>query len=225
MAKHLITDEDSALKRQSRRRLIGAVALTTVVVIALPMIFDNEPVIKKTNDIELLIPDKDNAGEFRPHAGLPEVDAVSSVANSNIFPESEVMGVPATVGSIVKPVVQNDTRKIVPTKPLALQHPTESKTKVDPKKVDVKIVEAKSVAKSGAIPVSGFVVQVGAFANASAAKGLQEKLNKQGFHTYTENIGDKVRVRVGSYPNREDAEKARHKLESFGLHPNVINLG
>jgi DedD protein len=218
MAKQLTADEESTLKRQARRRLIGAVALITLVVIALPLIFDSEPVRKNANDIELRIPDKDKAGEFKPRAGLPEVAAVSSVLVSDSAPESIAASAPSVV-PVSKPISQNDSNKSAPAQIVAAQHSAEKNTKVEPKNI-----ETKPVAKADVIPQNGFVVQVGAFSNASSAKSLQEKLGKQGFHAYTEKVGDKKRVRVGSYPNREAAEKARHKLESIGLHPNVINL-
>ena len=218
MAKQLTADEESTLKRQARRRLIGAVALITVVVVALPLIFDSEPVRKNANDIELRIPDKDNAGEFKPQAGLPGVAAVSSVLVGDSAPESIAASVPSVV-PISKPISQNDSNKSTPAKDVTAQHPVEKNTKVEPKSI-----ETKPAAKADVIPQNGFVVQVGAFANASSAKGLQDKLGKQGFHAYTEKVGDKLRVRVGSYPNHDAAEKARHKLESIGLHPNVINL-
>ena len=70
MAKQIITDEESILKRQARRRLIGAIALTILVVVLLPMILDSEPPTPK-QDIDLQIPDKDKVGEFVPKMVLP----------------------------------------------------------------------------------------------------------------------------------------------------------
>lgn len=232
MAKQLTPDEESTLKRQSRRRLIGAAALTLIVVVTLPLVFDGEPANQSGNEVELRIPDKDNAGEFKPQAGLAEVSAVAAVsapvAETLATLETGQAGLPAPVAG--KPAQATEKPAASP----APAHHAEAKkaeakpvAKPELKKQESKKAESKPVAKSAATPQTGFVVQVGAFANAASAKALQEKLSKQGFHAYTEKTGDKVRVRVGAYPSREAAEKARHKLESLGLglHPNVINLG
>ncbi len=64
MAKQ-ITDDEDKLKRQARRRLIGAVALTTAIVVILPMVLENEPK-PVGQDIELRIPDKDKVAAFVP---------------------------------------------------------------------------------------------------------------------------------------------------------------
>lgn len=228
MAKQLTPDEESILKRQSRRRLIGAAALTLIVVVTLPLVFDGEPANQSGNEVELRIPDKDNAGEFKPQAGLAEVSAVAAAS----APVAETLATLETGQASLPAPVAGATEK--PAASPAPTHHAEAKkaeakpaAKPEPKKQESKKTESKPVAKPAATPQTGFVVQVGAFANAASAKALQEKLSKQGFHAYTEKTGDKVRVRVGSYPSREAAEKARHKLESLGLglHPNVINLG
>lgn len=84
MAKQL-TDEELNLRRLARRRLIGAIALTLIVVVILPMLLDSEP---KTSvqDIELRIPAADKAGEFAPDveivkAVVPVSAPVASVAS------------------------------------------------------------------------------------------------------------------------------------------------
>lgn len=84
-----ITDEEDRLKRQARRRLIGAVALTTAVVVVLPMVLDSEPKPIGQN-IELRIPDKDKVGEFAPSIDLPHASAPVAVQ-----PASQVVAVSA----------------------------------------------------------------------------------------------------------------------------------
>lgn len=69
----------------------------------------------------------------------------------------------------------------------------------------------------------GFVVQVGAFSNAVAAKQELTKLRKWGYKAYTEKAGDTVRVRAGPYAEREKAEKVRQLLENRGLNPVVMS--
>lgn len=213
MAKQIVTDEESNLKRQARRRLLGAIALTILVVVLLPMILDSEPPVP-SQDIELQIPNKDKVGEFVPKMVLPplnENDAASQAASAPVIsPLLEVK----PVAEAMQPRIE--TRPVIEAKPRVEQKIMQPDVK--PK------AEIKPAAKTSAIPHSGFVVQVGAFANADTAKKLQEKLHKQGFHSYTEKSGNKIRVRVGGYSTHEEADKVRRKLALQGLQTNVVNL-
>lgn len=221
MVKKIITDEESNLKRQARRRLLGAIALTILVVVLLPMILDREPPAP-TQDIELKIPNKDKVGEFVPKMVLPPLnanDAASQVASAPVIaPLLDVK----PVAEVVSP--KNETKPVIAAKPAIEAQP---KAVIEQKIVQAEVkpaLEAKPVAKNSATPHSGFVVQVGAFANASTAKKLQDKLHKQGFPSYTEKTGTKIRVRVGGYATRAEADKVRRKLEIQGMKPNVVNL-
>ncbi len=226
MAKQITSDEESILKRQARRRLIGAVALTTAVVIVLPIVFDGEPPATKVNDIELRIPDKDKTGELPAGVAIPAVSVISAV-----MPASAPAPVSAPVAaSAALPVVAAAAIVAVPVVAAAVaQHAQE--VKVEQPKADVAKpiqhehkVEPKPVVSHNTVPHSGFVVQVGAFSNLDTAKKLHDKLASEGLHVYTEKIGHNVRVRVGSFSTHEAADKIRHKLEAQGLHPNVVNL-
>lgn len=227
MVKQIITDEELTLKRQARRRLLGAIVLTIMVVVLLPMLLDKEPPAP-TQDIELNIPDKDKVGEFVPKMALPPLAANSSVAQTAVVPAT------ATPPVVAKPVIAPllDTKPApaivsskVDTKPL-----TEVQPKAPPEvKIDTKPkVEPKPVVKEAAKPVSkkhtGYVVQVGAFAHADAAKKLQEKLSKEGYPSYTEKAGNKTRVRIGDYATQAEADKVRQKLEIQGMKPDVVNI-
>lgn len=106
MAKQLMDDE-SNLKRRARRRLVGAVALATAIVVLLPMLLDNEPK-QVGQDIEIHIPDKDKVAEFEPKLPLPstpvDTPAVSSVeAVASPLAASPVAAAP--VAAVSSPVV------------------------------------------------------------------------------------------------------------------------
>lgn len=221
MAKQTITDEESKLKRQARRRLIGAIALTILVVVLLPMVLDSEPPAP-TQDIELQIPDKDKVGEFVPKMVLPPLNenlAASQPASAPaIAPllDSKPVAVAVQPKVEAKPVVE--IKPVVEAKPVVEVKPKLKQPEAKPK------VEAKPAVKPTPKSHTGFIVQVGAFANADAAKKLHEKLHKQGYPSYTEKSGDKIRVRVGDYATHAEAEKVRRKLEIQGLQPDVVNL-
>ena len=57
-----ISEEELQLKKRARRRLIGAIALVTVVAVFLPMVLDHEPK-SVSQDISIQIPSQ-SAGTF-----------------------------------------------------------------------------------------------------------------------------------------------------------------
>ncbi len=209
------TDEEINLMRQTRRRLIGAVALVLFVVILLPIVFDSEPAPATGNDIELRIPNKDNAGEFQPKIDLPELDKMASevAATSAVSSAPAAASAPATTSA---PAAENKSAAPAP----AVKPKVEAKPAAQNKPKS----ETKPVAKAQAAPKTGWALQLGAFAKADTARSLQAKMSKYGYHAYTEKAGSVVRVRVGGYPTREAAEKVQRKLEAQGTHANVVSL-
>ena len=81
-----------------------------------------------------------------------------------------------------------------------------------------------------AAPAEGqrFVVQVGAFADADAARETRLKVEKLGLKTYTQVAqtpsGSRIRVRVGPFTSRADAEAALAKAVAAGLTAVVLTL-
>jgi len=213
MAKQIRDDEDN-LKRRARRRLIGAVALVTIVVVLLPMVLDNEPK-PVGKDIELRIPDKDKAGEFVSKIDAPVVSApvaVSSVAASSVASAPPAASHEAAVSAV--PAVPEIKPQPAPEKSAAVEHKPASKPETKP-------AEHHAEPQQHASP-EGFIVQIGAFSNADTAHRWHKNLVNQNIKAYTEKAGDKVRVRVGPFATREAAEKLRHRLESQGLRPAII---
>lgn len=201
MAKQINTDEEFKLKRQARHRLIGAVALMLAIVIFLPMVFDSEPGVNVGN-IELRIPDKTEAPEFRPEVNSEQpVESAVSAVSATVLATTEV---PVTVKAA--PVEAKAAAPVAPKAAPPAQQPA------------AKTVPAKKVA-----PPSGWVLQVGAYSREDAGQQMLDNLKKRGFPAYTEKVGGMLRVRVGGYPSREAAEKVKLKLEAIGLQPNVIN--
>jgi DedD protein len=233
MAKQ-ITDDEDKLKRQARRRLIGAVALTTAIVVVLPMVLDSEPK-PVGQDIELRIPNKDKVGAFAPKIDLPfasapvaappvsHVVAVSPpVIVSTPVPQVAVAPEPV-VATVVATADINSASSPAKTVVIAPEHKpdqVEHETRQD----HAKTAGATHTERGQPVPQSGFVVQIGAFGNADTAHRWQKNLNQLGFKTYTEKVGNKIRVRAGPYATREEANKARHKLEAKGLHSNIVEL-
>lgn len=205
-------DDEDNRKRRARRRLIGAVTLTTVIVLILPMLLDSEP--KPVGpEIELSIPDKDKIGEFESDLTAPSiVEPVSATSSVDSAAASEVASTATNVnspasGNTVAP--QLDVTPASATSQAVGKENAESvPTLKTPPGPEVKIP-------------SGFVVQIGAFSSVDSARQLQKKLSKLGIKAYTEKVKDKTRVRAGPFATREAADKVRHKLEAQGLHPVV----
>jgi DedD protein len=235
MARKIITDEESKLKRQARRRLIGAIALTILIAVLLPMLLDKEPPAPQ-QDIELQIPNKDKAGEFVPKMVLPPLNSTASQPSSApvIAPLLDVK--PAQPAKVeTKSAAQavssaTEAKPLVDFKPQGTTATPAAKPEAKPKAEARPVAKpaakpaVKPAEKSGTMTHSGFVIQVGAFVDAEKAKKLQEKLHKQGYPSYTETAGDKTRVRVGDYATQAEAEKIRRKLEIQGMQANVVNL-
>ncbi|RFC35318.1 MAG: DedD protein [Candidatus Nitrotoga sp. SPKER] len=201
MAKQLMDDEFS-LKRRARRRLLGAVALVIVIVVVLPMVLDSEPKLGG-QDIELRIPDKDKVGEFMPKMGMSSAPgSVLAVSSPVAAPVSAVPSAP-----VIKEQVIAASRAL--------------ESKLAPVKSEVKSVGDIHVENKQVTTHSGFVVQVGAFANADTAHQWQKKLSEQNIKVYTEKVGNKIRVRAGPYATRDAADTVYKKLEAQGLKPTV----
>ena len=218
MAKQL-TDDEASLKRKARRRLIGAIALTTAIVVLLPMLLDSEP-RQVGQDIELRIPDKDKVGEFVPKIGLPPASApaVAPPATTSAADTSVPVTAPVTAAPpVAAPQEAPESRPAPAPKP---PNETVKPKAAAPQQAPAK-PEPKPAEQTQAEPQQSFVVQIGAFTKAESAHFLQKKLSKVGFKIYTEKAGDKTRVRAGPYATREAADKVRHKLEAQGLHPDV----
>ena len=73
-----------------------------------------------------------------------------------------------------------------------------------------------------------FVIQVGAFADASKAREVRQKLESAGLKTYTRVTktadGERTRVRVGPFATRADADRAASRVKSLSLTASVLTL-
>ena len=87
------------------------------------------------------------------------------------------------------------------------------------------LLEARPVA---AAEEARFVVQVGAFADAEAAREIRKQVEKLGLKTYTQVAqtpsGSRIRVRVGPFATRDEAEAALAKVKTAGLAAVLLTL-
>jgi DedD protein len=90
------------------------------------------------------------------------------------------------------------------------------------------LLEGKPSDASGAAAGGRFIVQVGAFAERSAAHEARLKVEKLGLKTYTQVVdtagGQRIRVRVGPFASKDEATQAAAKLKAAGLSAAVLTL-
>lgn len=230
-------DDQIALKKRARRRLIGAAVFATTAAVVLPMVMDREPPPALPN-IELRIPAQEKG--FVPP---PTRAAVPTVAE------------PVPVADAAKPAVPAQAPSATPTKPAdapkaaeaavakaAAEPATKPKTVAEPaakpkaeSKPAPKVDEKKpGTAREGEarraqaildgqdkVADAPHVVLIGAFANPGNVENIRKKLSEMGIKVYTEALdspqGKKTRVRAGPFPNREAAEKAAARMKSIGV--------
>lgn len=196
-------DSEDEFRRRMRRRLVGAVALVTALVVILPMLLENSPKPRE-GGLELRIPDKDKSGAFTSQMVVAE-----SAPDVTPLPEP---------GEAQQPAASAPAPTETGRKPAQAEatHKSEHKA-AEPKGAEVKAPTHKPTEQK-----AGFAVQVGAFAHAATARELQDKLARQGWHAYTQKAGGTIRVRVGPYAARSAAEQAQRKLQAQGVQPAAV---
>ena len=221
-------DDVQQARTRARQRLIGAVVLLGIGIIGFPLVFETQPRPIPV-DIPMEIPRKENAVPLSipPTAGHPatEPQTTARAAPDDILTEprepsgNEPSGAapksaPRTVPAPARPSA-SDARAVAGPKPPAADDGA----------------RARALLEGGAPAASAperFVVQVGAFADASAAHDTRLKVEKLGLKTYTQvastAAGGRIRVRVGPFGTREEADRALAKARGAGLAAVVISL-
>ncbi len=240
-----ISEEELQLKKRARRRLIGAIALVTVVAVFLPMVLDHEP--KSVNqDISIQIPSQ-NAGTFTSKI-VPVVpgstdnkDKGEQAAAVTPPPAAEAPKVaPTPAVALAPPAAKNSETAppkaaVVEPKPKAKAPPPVDSEAAPPKAAAEPKAEARpeTKAKQKPKPVKtegrdsgSFVVQVAALTDVDKARQMREQIVAAGVKAYTEVVptakGNVTRVRAGPFATRDAADKARDRLKAMGLAGNVV---
>ena len=211
-------DEQSQLRRRARRRLIGAIALVTLIAVVLPWILEHEP-RPSEESVNIQIPAQDTkpfAPKIAPPPGAEkraEEDRTAAAENTP-SPGATPAGDDALRAEQDK--VLAAPARTPPAKAVAKD---KDKLVAEPKK---KPPEKSETAGSDA---KQYVVQVAALADADKAADIQRQLAAKGLKAYTEKVktasGEMTRVRVGPFASREAADKERGRIKSLGFDANV----
>lgn len=208
------SEEALQLKRRARRRLVGAIALVTFVVIILPLILDKEPG-PAGPPLDVQIP-KLESGAFSSRAvpPAPQVPATPAPEKKGEAPAAAAEPLPARV----------EPSQVKPEAPPARVEPAVAQKAVKAPSPPSDKTEREFAQAALADPT--WVVMLDAFSNAANVKQLQARLSAAGVKSYTEPVktsrGELTRVRAGPFASREAAEKARAKLDAMGLKPGAI---
>ena len=231
-----VADSVQQARTRARRRLIGAVVLVIVGVIGFPLLFETQP-RPISVDIPIEIPRKDGALPLVMPAARPKTPAVA-VAPAPVAPAASDIITESRTNAGREIAVAAAASAATPVAP----EPAAAKTPVVTSKPVVKTpVAAADDTRALALleskpPVSSvsngegarYVVQVGAFADAAAARDTRRKVEKLGLQTYTQvtdtAAGSRIRVRVGPFVSRDDAERALAKAKAGGVAAVVLTL-
>ena len=198
-------DSAIGLKKRARRRLVGAAALALLAVIVLPIVMDSEP--KPTGqEIQIRIPSQDSdslaARVIPAHPAPTPLPKVQEAPKPVPVPETPAA---KAADATVKPAMPPATNIVKETKAEATQ------------KAEVVRAEAALEGKDS----GQWIVQLGAYQNATNVKQLTNKLKDMGLPSYTEKFdssqGLRTRVRAGPFKSREAADKARLRIKTIGV--------
>jgi len=201
------SEEALQLKRRARRRLVGAVALVTFVVIILPLILDKEPG-PAGPPLSVQIPNQESGGFTTRVAPLATPVPAAPAPEKNA-------GIPVAKTEAPPPVVAAPVPKVEPA----------VMDKAPAPKAEA-VVANKAPPDQKRVPAEAWGVALDAFSDAKNVKQLRARLTAAGVKSYTEPVktskGELTRVRAGPFPSREAAEKARAKLQGMGLKPGAV---
>lgn len=215
-----LSSTEIELKRRGRRRLIGAITLGLLAIVFLPMIFDPAPKRadgdRKAQEISIEIPPREGQSQLPAPKAIPAAPILAPAIAPTAVPETgpEPKSAP--------PVVETKKAAEV-SPPRAAKAEPKAEPKVEPKAAPVaKAAPAANVSKTG------FVVQLGAYADAENAQQLVARMKAAKLPVTTDKLpiktGTVTRVRVGPYATREKADAALAEVKLAGGDGKIVPL-
>jgi DedD protein len=236
-------------RTRARQRLIGAIVLVAIGIIGFPLVFETQPRPIPV-DIPIEIPRRDAAPPLTMPPARPSAGRAAAVPDAA---PSSVVAAPHAASEAL-PVERTASRPAPRTATAADATPRIATTAEPPRPAPASAVAAAAAATAAPTPASTsrstgdgerarallegrpvaaaeearFVVQVGAFADAEAARETRKQVEKLGFKTYTQVAqtasGSRIRVRLGPFATRDEAEAALAKVKTAGLAAVLLTL-
>jgi DedD protein len=232
-------------RTRARQRLIGAIVLLAIGVIGFPLVFETQPRPIPV-DLPIEIPRRDalpplampppRSTAARPAASASESGAPTSAAaatqrpaargNEGVMTESSAEAgreIPAPRAT-ARASAPAETPRRAASAAVAAAPPAPG-TRADDGERARALLEGRA---ASAAEEARYVVQVGAFADAEAARETRKNVEKLGLKTYTQvaqtSAGSRIRVRVGPFTSRGDAEAALAKAKAAGMNAVLLTL-
>lgn len=242
------TESLEAIRRRARHRLMGAVVLVFVAVVAFPLLFDSQP-RPVAVDTPILLPDRQHSPPLSAGTTVPATQAPAKPllpeasdavpAQASLEPgKEEVVAVAASAPMAGASVVPEKSAKPTEAPKLSAAAPKpEAKDKTDaPDKPTARAVDDGQKARallegkpSPADSAERVVIQVGAFSDGDKVREVRRKLEQAGLKTYTQTVDGKdgkrsTRIRLGPFETRAEAEKAAARVRKLDLPAHLIAL-
>lgn len=223
MAEIVVTQEQMALRRRARRRLVGAVAIALASFVVLPMLFDSEP--KPLGpDVDIRIPAQNSP--FEPASDpiprpQPEREAaeVKAPEVKMAEPTQSATAAPNQSASVASRSSDQTNSEKTPA-PAAV---ATEKTIPKPQPKPVLTLEPKPELKPDqAFASQGYFLQLGAFGNESNARQFRDKVAADGFKVAMTSTNGQFRVRVGPMPQHAQALEMQARLKAKGYRPVML---
>ncbi|MBA3591115.1 SPOR domain-containing protein [Methylibium sp.] len=228
-----------AARLRARRRLIGAVVLVAAGVVGFPLLFDTSP-RPLPPDITMEMSEPQAAAASAVTKPAPDTSAgpaanteeviVDGAADTDREVAASPVATPAPVA--INRIAEKPSAPAAETGPARKPAPATAPLKANEEARALAALQGKSTAAvQPAAPredAGRFVVQVGAFSEATSARQVRQRVEKLGLKTYTQVVetaaGKRIRVRVGPYGERGEADRAAARLKQAGLQPAVLTL-
>jgi DedD protein len=213
------------IKKRARRRLVGAIALALLAIIALPMVMDREPA-PGGPEIQVRIPSQEGSGMVGKIAPGAVVTAtpLTSPAKPAVAASVEPTA-PTVTESKTEPVPVAETKPTVETKAVAAVPLKADAAKADKARAEAALAgetpPAKATQAAALTNSSGWVVQLGAYQSAGNVSILMAKLKEMRIPAYTEKMdtpqGARTRVRAGPFKTKEAAQAAQTRIKIINV--------
>jgi len=244
-------------RTRARQRLIGAIVLLAIGVIGFPLVFETQPRPIPV-DIPIEIPRRDALPPLampppRPAAARASTNETATASapttaarpapstthgNDGVITESSSdagRDVTAPRASARASAPVEPSRRAASAAVAAASTPAVPRAAVAASAPAVARADDGARARAllegraaSAVEEQRYVVQVGAFADAEAARETRKNVEKLGLKTYTQvaqtSAGSRIRVRVGPFASRGDAEAALAKAKAAGMNAVLLTL-
>jgi DedD protein len=217
-------DPVQTARTRARQRLVGAALLLVAGVVAFPLLFETKP---RSLALDTPIVAARTPGAAEPAGGAPAplpvvrtppVAAASAPAASAPAeaPAPLEVPVPADTPASAAAATGKGPPKPGPAAPVVQAAPAPAAAPA---------AATGSAAAASAARAARYVVQVGAFSEATTAREVRLKVERLGLKTYTQVVetegGKRTRVRVGPFASREEAMQTLARIQSANL-PGVV---